>query len=72
LIQNENQLFEREIYYYSPEIEVDWLNQYLTQTFNEKSHWLFPWAGVAERNSFLHNSGLRGPLWDLLLKRKKR
>jgi radical SAM superfamily enzyme YgiQ (UPF0313 family) len=72
LIQNESQLFEGEIYYHSPQIDVGWLNNHLTETFKAKRHWLFPWAGVAERNSFMHNSGLRGPLWDLLLTGTKR
>lgn len=71
MIQNESELFNKEIYYHSPEIDIDWLNNYLVETFKGKRNWVFPWAGVAERNSFMHNSGFRGSLWDLLLKRKK-
>ncbi len=71
LIQDERELFNKEIYYHSPDIDVPWLNQYLTETFKEKRNWIFPWAGVAERNRFMHNSGIRGSLWDLLLKRKQ-
>jgi radical SAM superfamily enzyme YgiQ (UPF0313 family) len=70
LFQDEPELFNREIYYHSPEIDVDWLRQYLTESFKGKRNWIFPWAGVAEKNRFMHNSGLRGSLWDLLLKRK--
>ncbi len=70
IIQDEHELFAREVYYHSPEIDIEWLNNYLIETFKEKRNWVFPWAGVAERNRFLHNSGLRGPLWDLLMKRK--
>jgi radical SAM superfamily enzyme YgiQ (UPF0313 family) len=72
LIYDEHELFQREVYYHSPEIDVDWLNQYLTESFRGKRNWIFPWAGVRERNRFMHNSGLRGPLWELLLKRKER
>jgi radical SAM superfamily enzyme YgiQ (UPF0313 family) len=71
LIHHESELFNQEIYYHSPDIDIQWLNQYLTETFKEKRNWIFPWAGVAERNRFMHNSGIRGSLWDLLLKRKK-
>ncbi len=71
LIQDESELFNQEVYYHSPDIDVQWLNQYLTETFTEKRNWIFPWAGVADRNRFMHNSGIRGSLWDLLLKRKQ-
>ena len=71
LVQNESELFSQEVYYTSPEINVDWLHEFLVESFKSRKNWFFPWAGMAERNSFMHNSGLRGPLWDLLLKRKK-
>ncbi len=70
IFQDESELFDREVYYHSPDVDLDWLNNYLIESFEEKKNWIFPWAGVAERNSFMHNSGFRGPLWDLLLKRK--
>ncbi len=70
IIQDETELFNGEVYYHSPEIDLGWLNNYLIESFKDKKTWVFPWAGVAERNSFMHNSGFRGPLWDLLLKRK--
>ncbi|HBF38942.1 MAG TPA: B12-binding domain-containing radical SAM protein [Firmicutes bacterium] len=70
LIRDESELFAQEIYYHSPDIDVEWLNQYLMASFKQKRNWIFPWAGVAERNRFMHNSGFRGSLWDLLLKRK--
>lgn len=70
IFQDESELFKREVYYVSPEIDPDWLNNYLLEAFKTRRHWVFPWAGMAERNKFLHNSGFRGPLWDLLLKRK--
>jgi radical SAM superfamily enzyme YgiQ (UPF0313 family) len=72
LIQDERQLFEREVYYHSPDIDLDWLNQFLLESFRSKRHWIYPWAGVAEGNRYMHNSGFRGPLWDMLLKRKER
>jgi radical SAM superfamily enzyme YgiQ (UPF0313 family) len=71
VIQDESELFNQEVYFHSPKIDVDWLNSYLLETFSGKRNWIFPWAGVAERNRFMHDSGLRGPLWDLLLKRNK-
>ena len=71
LVQNETELFQREMYYHSPDIDIDWLYNYLTETFREKRNWVFPWAGMAEKNRFMHKSGLRGPLWDLLLKSKR-
>jgi len=69
LALTENELFNQEVYYHSPKIEINWLNKFLTESFKGKRNWVYPWAGVAERNSFMHNSGLRGPLWDLLLKK---
>lgn len=71
MVSNEKELFLKEVYYHSPEIDVDWLNNYLVETFRQRKNWVFPWAGVAERNRFLHNSGLRGPLWNLLLEKRK-
>lgn len=70
IFRDESELFNREVYYLSPEIDPDWLNNYLLEAFKTRRNWVFPWAGMAERNKFLHNSGFRGPLWDLLLKRK--
>lgn len=70
IFQDESELFNCEVYYLSPEIDPDWLNNYLLEVFKTRRNWVFPWAGMAERNKFLHNSGFRGPLWDLLLKRK--
>ncbi len=72
LIPDESVLFQQEKYYFSPEIDIKWLNNYLIESFKEKRSWVFPWTGFAERNRFLHNSGMRGPLWDLLLKTRKR
>jgi radical SAM superfamily enzyme YgiQ (UPF0313 family) len=71
VIQDESELFNREVFYHSPEINLDWLENYLVETFRAKRNWVFPWTGAAERNSFMHNSGMRGPLWNLLLKRKE-
>lgn len=70
IFRDESELFNQEVYYHSPEIDPDWLNNYLLETFKTRRNWVFPWAGMAERNNFLHNSGFRGSLWDLLLKRK--
>lgn len=71
LVQDERELFSQEVYYHSPEVDLDWLKNYLTETFRERRNWIFPWAGMAEKNQFMHNSGFRGPLWDLLIKGKK-
>lgn len=70
IIQDESELFNREVYYHSPEVDLDWLHNYLVESFKVKRNWIFPWAGVAERNRYMHNSGFRGPLWDLLLKKR--
>lgn len=70
LFKAESELFNQEVYYHSPEVDIDWLNNYLVSSFKQRRNWIFPWAGVAERNSFMHNSGFRGPLWELLLQRK--
>jgi radical SAM superfamily enzyme YgiQ (UPF0313 family) len=72
LVKDENDLFYQEIYYNSPDIDVNWLYEFLVRSFGSRKNWFFPWTGMADRNRFMHNSGLRGPLWNFLLRRKKK
>ncbi len=70
LVKGDDDLFRQEIYYHSPEVDIEWLNNFLLETFKERRRWVYPWSNQAYRNRFMHNSGIRGPLWDLLLKGK--
>ncbi|MEJ5285292.1 MAG: lipid biosynthesis B12-binding/radical SAM protein [Brevinematales bacterium] len=71
IIKCEEELFNKEIYYFSNQIKPEWLNDYLLESFKNKTNWFYPFTGFTERNYFLHNSGFRGPLWDLLLKKRR-
>jgi radical SAM superfamily enzyme YgiQ (UPF0313 family) len=70
LISGEDGLFENPLYYHSPGIETGKLDNILTGAFKGRRNRVYPWSGQADRNRFMHNSGIRGPLWDLLLKGK--
>ncbi len=72
LIVSDNELFEKEVFYHSPEIDIEWLNNFLLEAFSGKRHWIYPWTDQAIRNQYMHNSGIRGPLWENLLKKKTR
>lgn len=72
LIIDETGLFENPLYYHSPGIETGKLDNFLAGAFRGRRNWVYPWSGQADRNRFMHNSGIRGPLWDLLLKGKAR
>ncbi len=70
-VKSEEELFQKEVYYFSSDIKPDWLNNYLLENFKNRQNWFYPFSGFKERNYFLHNSGFRGPLWDLLLKKRR-
>jgi len=72
LVKNEDELFYKEIYYFSEDINPEWLDNYLKEVFKNQQNWFYPYTGFTEKNYFLHNSGFRGPLWDLLLRSKRR
>lgn len=72
LITSEHELFGREVYYFSRAVEREWLHQTLLEAFKADRRWIYPWSNYGDINRFMRNSGVRGPLWDQLLKKRKR
>ncbi|MBC8453680.1 cobalamin B12-binding domain-containing protein [PVC group bacterium] len=60
------------VYYMSPELDKTWLENTLTEAFAELKHCIFPPDSMDSALDFLHKMGQVGPLWDLLLKERKR
>lgn len=60
------------VYYISPEIDSDWLQQRLTTAFAERRNCLFPPDSMDNSLQILHKLGYTGPMWDLLLKDGKK
>ena len=57
------------VYYISPAIKRDWLEQTLTRAFQPLRHVLFPPDVLDDKLQLLHKLGHTGALWDLLSKR---
>ncbi|MDH5478073.1 MAG: lipid biosynthesis B12-binding/radical SAM protein [Nitrospinota bacterium] len=53
-------------YYFSPEIQKDWLEKTLTEGFAGQRHCIFPPDSKTDSLRMLHKMGYSGPLWDLL------
>ena len=59
-------------YYISPDLDKAWLEKTLTEAFADLRHCVFPPDSMDSSLSFLHKMGHVGPLWDLLLRRRRR
>jgi lipid biosynthesis B12-binding/radical SAM protein len=59
------------IYYLSPGVDKDWLEQTLTRAFADVRHCVFPPDKMDNRLQMLHKRGYTGPMWELLLPGKK-
>jgi radical SAM superfamily enzyme YgiQ (UPF0313 family) len=59
------------IYYLSPAVDKDWLEQTLTRAFADVRHCVFPPDKMDNSLQMLHKLGYTGPMWDLLLPGKK-
>ncbi|OGR61672.1 MAG: lipid biosynthesis B12-binding/radical SAM protein [Elusimicrobia bacterium GWA2_69_24] len=71
LIQAEQPLLEP-AYYLSPAVERGWLERTLTQAFAGVRHCVFPPDVMDSHVAAMHKTGAVGPLWELLLARRKR
>ena len=60
------------VYYISPQVEKEWLEQTLTEAFEGVRHCLFPPDAMDNSLQILHKLGYTGPMWDLLLPGAKR
>jgi lipid biosynthesis B12-binding/radical SAM protein len=59
------------IYYLSPGVDKDWLEQTLTRAFADVRHCVFPPDKMDNSLQMLHKLGYTGPMWELLLPGKK-
>jgi lipid biosynthesis B12-binding/radical SAM protein len=59
------------IYYLSPAVDKNWLEQTLTRAFADARHCVFPPDKMDNSLQVLHKLGYTGPMWELLLPRKK-
>lgn len=60
------------VYYLSPTVDRDWLEQRLTKAFEGVRNCLFPPDAMDNSLQILHKLGYTGPMWDLLLSDRKR
>jgi lipid biosynthesis B12-binding/radical SAM protein len=60
------------LYYISPEVKREWLEETLTNAFAGVRHCLFPPDAMDSSLQVLHKLGYTGPMWDLLLKSEGR
>lgn len=72
IIPEEDQALLDPVYYISPALNRDWLETALTEAFADLKHCVFPPDSMDDKLHFLHQMGHTGPLWDLLLKERKR
>ena len=59
------------VYYLSPAVDKQWLEDTLTKAFAGVRHCVFPPDAMDSSLQMLHKLGYTGPLWDLLLPNKK-
>jgi radical SAM superfamily enzyme YgiQ (UPF0313 family) len=59
------------IYYISPAIDKQWLEETLTKAFADVRHCVFPPDIMDNSLQVLHKLGYTGPMWDLLLPGRK-
>jgi lipid biosynthesis B12-binding/radical SAM protein len=60
------------VYYVSPQVDRNWLEQTLTKAFEGVRHCVFPPDAYDNSLQILHKLGYTGPMWDLLLPGKNR
>ncbi len=59
-------------YYFSPHVEHDFIDKAVRQSFAGRIDRIYPCSGFQGQMTMLHKMGHIGPLWDLLLRKKKR
>ncbi len=61
----------RPVYYLSPAVDKQWLEETLTKAFSGVRHCVFPPDAMDNSLQVLHKLGYTGPMWDLLLPGRK-
>jgi lipid biosynthesis B12-binding/radical SAM protein len=60
------------VFYYSPSVSRAYIEEHLTASFKNRSDRIYSCKDIEQRVQSLHSLGNIGPLWDLLIPRKKR
>ncbi len=60
------------VFYYSPLVSRDFIDQHLRQSFQGRKDRIYPMAELEVLVPFLHSMGKDGPLWELLIDKKTR
>ncbi len=58
-------------YYISPNIDEKWLEDILSEAFSGLTNCIFPPESLDDKLRLLHKMGYSGPMWDLLISKKK-
>ncbi len=59
------------VYYISPLVDKQWMEDTLTKAFSSVRHCVFPPDAMDNSLQILHKLGYTGPMWELLLPNKK-
>lgn len=60
------------IYYFSPELDREWLEQYLDDTLGKIKHCIYPPNSMDAGIQILRQMGYHGNLWEMMVKDSKR
>lgn len=67
-IINEETSLLKPVYYFSPEIDVEWMNQRLCEALSGKRNRVFPPSEGLEKMRQMNSLGYRGLMWDRLVR----
>ncbi len=62
----------KSVYYFSPELERKWLEEYLDSTLSKIKHCIYPPNSMDSGIQILRKMGYRGNLWEMMIKGSKR
>jgi len=54
--------------YFSPQVDVEWMNLHLATAWEDRPDRIFPASRDNQRLQFLQSMGMRGVIWDKLIR----
>lgn len=66
-IVHEKDSLLRPVFYFSPDIDTETMNNTLAEAFKHQRQRIFPLSASQEKLKILRRFGYRGPLWDILV-----
>ena len=69
---DKDQPMREPVFYFSPEISETRIDEMLRASWQERYDRIYPASVMEERIRHLHNSGHVGPMWDLLVRSRRR